>query len=74
MSDDNGDTGDTTHLQAILPFHDGSAGRLIRRQWHNDRWYFSVVDVIAVLTDSADPGNYWTVLKRRLRDEGASEG
>ena len=74
MSDDNGDTGDTTHLQAILPFHDGSAGRLIRRQWHNDRWYFSVVDVIAVLTDSADPGNYWTVLKRRLQDEGASEG
>ena len=73
MSDDNGDTGDTTDLQAILPFHDGSAGRLIRRQWHNDRWYFSVVDVIAVLTESADPGNYWTVLKRRLQDEGASE-
>ena len=70
MSDDNGDTGDP---QAILPFDDGSAGRLIRRQWYNDRWYFSVVDVIAVLTDSADPGNYWTVLKRCLQDEGASE-
>lgn len=55
MSDDSGDTSD---LQAILPFDDGSAGRLIRHVWHNDRWYFSVVDVIAVLTDSADPGNY----------------
>jgi DNA-damage-inducible protein D len=54
-----------------LPF-DGD-GQLIRRQWENDRWYFSVVDVVAALTDSTDPGNYWSVLKRRLADEGANE-
>jgi DNA-damage-inducible protein D len=40
-----------------LPF-DGEAGdgRLIRRQWHEGRWYFSVVDVVGLLTDSPDPG------------------
>ena len=37
----------------------------IRRVWHNDEWYFSVIDVIAVLTDSKDPRTYWKVLKQR---------
>lgn len=32
--------------------------------------YFSVVDVVAVLTDSPNPNNYWKVLKKRLKDEG----
>lgn len=32
---------------------------------------FSVVDVVAVLTDSADPNNYWKVLKNRLKKEGS---
>ena len=35
---------------ALLPFDDGSAGRVIRRQWHDGQWFFSVIDVIAVLT------------------------
>ena len=74
MSDDNSNTGETTDPQAILPFDDGSAGRLIRRQWHNDRWYFSVVDVIAVLTDSEAPSTYWSMMKQRLaQDEGYTE-
>jgi DNA-damage-inducible protein D len=59
--------------QAILPLDDGSAGRVIRREWHKGRWFFSVIDVVAILTDSKDPGNYWAVLKRRLAEEGASE-
>jgi DNA-damage-inducible protein D len=42
----------------------------IRRIWYNEEWYFSVVDVIGVLTDSPNPNNYWKVLKFRLRDEG----
>lgn len=37
----------------------------IRKIWHNDEWYFSVVDVIGILTDSADPKRYWSVLKVR---------
>ena len=37
----------------------------IRRIWHNDEWWFSVVDVVAVLTDSKDPKDYWYRLKKR---------
>ncbi len=40
-------------------------GKPIRKVWHNDEWYFSVVDVIEVLTDSKDPKNYWSKLKER---------
>lgn len=40
-------------------------GTKIRRIWHDDQWYFSVVDIVAVLTDSANPNNYWKVLKHR---------
>ena len=35
-----------------------------------EKWYFSVIDLIAVLTESSDPANYWRVLKNRLREEG----
>ena len=37
----------------------------VRTAWNADKeeWYCSVVDVVAVLTDSADPNNYWKVLK-----------
>lgn len=44
----------------------------IRTAWDEDReeWYFSVVDVVDVLTDSPNPSGYWRVLKKRLRDEG----
>ena len=44
----------------------------IRTAWdeETEEWYFSVVDVVAVLTDSPNPNNYWKVLKKRLKDEG----
>ncbi len=42
-----------TDDQALLPFE--GIGRLIRRQWHEGRWFFSVVDVVGVLTDSGEP-------------------
>ena len=44
----------------------------IRTAWDEEKeeWYFSVVDVIAVLTDSPNPQTYWRVLKKRLKDEG----
>ena len=44
----------------------------IRAAWDEEKeeWYFSVVDVVAVLTDSQDPRNYWKVLKNRLKKEG----
>jgi DNA-damage-inducible protein D len=43
----------------------------IRRIWFKDEWYFSVVDIIAVLTDTMDARNYWKVLKHRLKEEGS---
>ena len=45
----------------------------VRTAWNADKeeWYFSVVDVVAVLTDSVDPNNYWKVLKNRLKKEGS---
>ena len=45
----------------------------VRIAWNADEeeWYFSVVDVVSVLTDSADPNNYWKVLKNRLKKEGS---
>jgi len=46
-------------------------GHEIRKVIHNSEWWFSVVDVVGVLTDSVDPGAYWRKLKERLKDEGS---
>ena len=50
-------------------------GKKIRRIWNDKetKWYFSVVDIVAVLSDSKNPAVYWRVLKKRLLDEGANE-
>nr|UVT38016.1 hypothetical protein cemce18_00012 [uncultured bacterium] len=45
--------------------------KTIRRTWYQNAWWFSVVDVCAVLTDSADAGAYWRKLKQRLTKEGS---
>jgi hypothetical protein len=44
----------------------------VRSLWDQDKetWFFSIVDVVAVLTDSADAGAYWRKLKQRLKAEG----
>ena len=47
--------------QNLIPFE----GKEIRKVWHLEQWYFSVIDVIAILTDSKDPKRYWSVLKVR---------
>ena len=45
----------------------------IRVEWDSNKeeWYFSIVDVIAVLTDSTNPRRYWNDLKRKLKEEGS---
>ena len=45
----------------------------IRTAWNEEteEWYFSVVDVVSVLTDSVDGRKYWNKLKQRLREEGS---
>ena len=46
--------------------------RTVRTAWNEEeeKWYFSVVDVVGILSGSKDPALYWRVLKKRLRDEG----
>ncbi len=45
----------------------------IRSVWSEDeeKWYFSIVDVVSVLSESENPNNYWKVLKNRLKKEGS---
>lgn len=45
----------------------------VRTIWDDkeEKWYFSIVDVVGVLTDSPNPRNYWKVLKNRLKKEGS---
>ncbi len=45
-------------------------GKNIRRLWHKDEWYFSIIDIVAVLTDSSIPKRYWSDLKAKLLEEG----
>jgi prophage antirepressor-like protein len=45
----------------------------IRRIWHEEDWWFSVVDVVGALTDSPEPKRYWSDLKIKLRDEAGTE-
>ena len=53
-----------TKKQAIQLFEE----RKVRTVWDDEqeKWYFSIVDVVAVLTDSENPQTYWRVLKNRL--------
>ena len=45
----------------------------VRTHWDSDqeKWYFSVIDIVSVLTDSPNPRKYWSVLKSRLKTEGS---
>ena len=47
--------------------------RKVRAIWDDEQeeWYFSIVDVIQILTDSADGRKYWNKLKQRLKEEGS---
>jgi len=47
----------------------------VRRVWSEkeEKWYFAVVDIVKVLTNSGNPQVYWRVLKKRLSDEGSGE-
>ena len=57
-----------TQKQAIQLFEQ----RKVRTIWdeEHEKWYFSVVDVVGVLTDSVDGRKYWNKLKQRLKEEG----
>ena len=44
----------------------------IRRTWHNEEWWFSVIDVVGILSETAIPKRYWSDLKRKLVQEAGS--
>jgi len=56
---------DMNQDQKIILFQD----RKIRRVWHDGEWFFSVIDIIEVLTDSVNPRDYWYKMKIRVQSE-----
>lgn len=42
----------------------------IRKIWHEEQWYFSIIDIISALTSSQSPRRYWSDLKIKLSEEG----
>lgn len=57
-------------MNSLVQFQD----KKIRKIWHNEQWYFSVVDIVATLIDQSDfkkAKSYWTTLKNRLKNEGS---
>jgi prophage antirepressor-like protein len=48
-------------------------GSKIRKTLHNNEWWFSVVDVVAALTDSTNPRDYWYKMKIREKDDAGIE-
>src|SRR3989338_2683770 len=59
----------TNQNSQLIVFQD----KKIRRIWHNNEWYFSVVDVVGVLTESGDPKDYWYRLKKREAESAGIE-
>jgi len=56
-------------MKNIIPFEE----RKIRKAWHKEQWYFSVIDIVSVLTEQPNfkkSQSYWTTLKSRLKREG----
>ena len=45
----------------------------IRQVWHNEEWWYSVIDVISALTDASIPSRYWNDLKRRVSNESGNK-
>ena len=55
--------------KALVVFQD----KKIRRLWHENQWFFSVVDIVSVLTDSVDSKDYWYRLKQREKEGSGVE-
>src|SRR3989344_1468073 len=51
---------------ALVVFQD----KKIIRIWHQEQWFFSVIDIVQALIDSSNPRNYWSMLKQREAEHG----
>ena len=57
-----------TKKQALQLFEQKKVSTI--QDGEQEKWYFAIVDVVAVLTESVDPQSYWRKLKQRLKEEG----
>ena len=64
-----GGNGQERKNDRVCESHRGLSVVKLRRVWHKEEWWFSVVDVCAILTASPDAGAYWRKLKQRLNAE-----
>ena len=51
--------------QNLIPFE----GKEIRKAWHNDEWYFSVIDVVSILSETTNPTSYWSKVQKTILAE-----
>ena len=65
-SEENNETKDIKENKELVLFENSK----IRRQMYDGEWYYSIVDVVNVLTESKDSISYWRKLKQRLSKEG----
>lgn len=70
MREPDGTAGDVRERVTGVELFDEQASERVRRVWHDGRWFFSIIDVVAVLTDTPHPTRYWTDMKQRVSDEG----
>lgn len=62
---------DTHEGRDLLPLDEAELP--IRRVWHDGRWFFSVIDMVGVLTAAPTPRMYWADMKRTIHAEGLVE-
>lgn len=70
MSDDQREEQAQEQTPSML---DEQAEERIWRVWHDGRWFFSVIDVVGLLTDTPKPRQYWFDMKRYVHSEGFIE-
>ncbi|MCR4555195.1 MAG: Bro-N domain-containing protein [Alphaproteobacteria bacterium] len=58
-----------TENKALATFE----GKKVRKIWHDEKWYFSIIDIVGILTESTEPRRYWSDLKRKLTEESENE-
>jgi DNA-damage-inducible protein D len=73
MADDDRPAPPTDQTPAIFEDFDEQARGRIRMKWYNGRLHMSVIDVVGYLSESTYPNRYWSDLKRKLSEEGATQ-
>lgn len=57
----------TEQNKGLLSFEGNGDTKNVRRVWHNGEWYYSIIDLIEILTDSPEPRKYWNKVKTKQK-------